>query len=330
MTILVTGAGGFLGRSVVARLLQRGHKVRAMIRPQAVAPAWPNAVEIVRADLRVTEDLMTLLDGVGIVVHLASATSGNEDVQFASTVVGTEKLIDAMALSETRRLVLVSSLVVYDWSRARGSMDEQTPLEDNIYSMGGYTIAKAWQERIVRRAAAAHRWDLTVLRPGFIWGPEHAEIAGMGRHFWRIYLMFGPFTRLPLTHVENCADAVAAAVDNPGAVGEIFNVVDDDSINVWRYVKEFAKRTGQTGLLVPIPYWFGYSLALLAALVSLSLFGKKGKLPSLLTPRRFQAQFKPIRFSNQKLLTLMNWRPPLTFDDCLRVTYDDTWSVDKR
>jgi UDP-glucose 4-epimerase len=324
MTILVTGAGGFLGRAVVARLLQRGHKVRAMIRPRGAVPTWPKTVEIVRADLRAVEDLATLLDGVESVVHLASATSGNEDVQFASTVVGTEKLIDAMVASEVRRLVLVSSLVVYDWSRARGSMDEETPLEENIYSMGGYTIAKAWQERVVRSAAAAHRWDLTVLRPGFIWGPEHAEIAGMGRHFGRFYLMFGPFTRLPLTHVENCADVVATAVDSPGSVGETFNVVDNDSISVWRYVKEYAKRTGQPGWLVPVPYWFGYGLGLVASLVSLSLFGRKGKLPSLLTPRRFQAQFKPIRFSNQKLLTAMNWKPLLTFDDCLRDTYDGT------
>lgn len=329
MTILVTGAGGFLGRAVVARLLRRGHKVRAMIRPHAAVPDWPNEVEVIRADLRVTENLTSLLDGVEIVVHLASATSGNEDVQFASTVMGTEKLIDAMVASKTRRLVLVSSLVVYDWSRVRGSMDEQTPLENSIYSMGGYTIAKVWQERIVHRAAAAHRWDLTVLRPGFIWGPEHAEIAGTGRRLWRLYLMFGPFTRLPLTHVENCADAVVISVDSPEAVGEIFNVVDDDSINVWHYVKEYAKRTGQPGVPVPIPYWFGYSLALLAALVSRCLFGKKGKLPSLLTPRRFQAQFKPIRFSNQKLLTLMSWRAPLTFDDCLTVTYGSTQMADK-
>ncbi len=321
MKILVTGAGGFLGRYVVAQLLQRGHKVRAMVRPMSPAPIWPGDVETFAADLRVADKLEAAFDGIDAVIHLASATSGNEDVQFASTVVGTEKFLEAMARSATRRLILVSSLVVYDWSRARGTMDEQTPLENNIYGMGGYTIAKVWQERIVSRAAKVHGWELTVMRPGFIWGPGHAAIAGMGRHFRRGYLMFGPFTRLPLTHVENCADALVAAVDSPAAAGETFNVVDGDDIRVWRYVKEYAKRTGQPGLMLPLPYWFGYGLAQLAALVSRTLFGKKGRLPSLLTPRRFEAQFKPIRFSNQKLARLMNWKPPLSFDACLRDTY---------
>ena len=111
--------------------------------------------------------------------------------------------------------------------------------------MGAYTIAKAWQERVVARAANAHGFDLTIMRPGFIWGPQHAELAGMGRRFGRTHVMFGPFTRLPLTYVENCADCLAAAVDCPAAIGETFNVIDDDRVRVWRYVKEYARRTGR-------------------------------------------------------------------------------------
>ena len=94
-------------------------------------------------------------------------------------------------------------------------MDEKTPLLGDIYKMGGYTIAKVWQERLVSRAAADASWQLTILRPGFIWGAQHAEIGGMGRIFGRIYLMFGPFTRLPLTHIMNCANSVIAALESP-------------------------------------------------------------------------------------------------------------------
>ena len=321
MKVLVTGAGGFLGRYVVKRLLARGHGVRAMIRPASPAPEWPAEVEIVRADLRVHDDLSAAFAGIDAVIHLAAATSGSEEVQFASSVAATERFLAAMAKSPVRRLILVSSLVVYDWSRALGRLDEETPLLKDIYPMGAYTIAKAWQERVVARAAKAHGFDLTVMRPGFIWGPQHAEIAGMGRRFGRAYVMFGPFTRLPLTYVENCADCLAAAVDCPAAIGEAFNVIDDDHIRVWRYVKEYARRTGRRGLMVPLPYWFGLGLARLAAFVSRRLFGKKGKLPSLLTPSRFEAQFKPVRFSTRKLQTVMNWKPPLSFKECLQETY---------
>jgi nucleoside-diphosphate-sugar epimerase len=321
MKVLVSGGGGFLGHFVVDRLLNRGHEVRAIVRPSSSKPPWPNKVDVFRADLRVQEELVSAFDGVDAVMHLAAATSGNEDMQFASTVVATERFLDAMAKSTVKRLIHVSSLVVYDWSKAKGCMDEMTPLENKPYAMGPYTIAKVWQERVVSRFAKMHSWDLTIVRPGFIWGPGHAQIAGMGRQFGRIYLLFGPFTRLPLCHVDNCADCLATAIENPAASGEIFNIVDSDDIRVWRYAKEYTRRTGQRGFLLPVPYRMGLGVAQLAALTSRGLFGSKGKLPSLLTPRRFESQFKPIRFSNQRVRSILNWTPPLSFEECLDVSF---------
>jgi nucleoside-diphosphate-sugar epimerase len=322
MKMLVSGAGGFLGRSVVDRLLERGHEVRAIVRPSSSKPPWPDTVEVFRADLRVQDGLVSAFDGVDAVLHLAAATSGNEDTQFASTVVATERFLDAMAKSTVKRLIHVSSLVVYDWSKARSCMDEKTPLENNPYAMGGYTIAKIWQERVVSRFAKKHSWDLTIARPGFIWGEGHAQIAGMGRQFGRLYLLFGPFTRLPLSHVDNCADCLVTAIENPAASGEILNIIDGDDVRVWRYAREYARRSGQRGPLLPVPYRVGLGVAQLAALTSRTLFGKKGKLPSLLTPRRFESQFKPIRFSNRKVTSVLDWRPRLSFDQCLDRSFD--------
>jgi UDP-glucose 4-epimerase len=324
MSVLVSGAGGFLGRYVVDRLLKGGHKVRAIIRPAAPDPSWKPDVEVVRADLRAHNNLVTIFDGIEAVLHLAAATNGSEDVQFASSVTATERFLDAMAQSSTKRLLHVSSLVVYDWRRAKRVMDENTPLLSDIYAMGPYTIAKVWQERVVRRYAADNSLSLTILRPGFIWGPQHAEIAGMGRRFGQTSFMFGPFTRLPLCHVVNCADCVVAALENPATIGEIFNVVDGDDVRVLRYTREYARRTGQVKFLFPVPYHVGLGLANLASFTSRALFGEKGKLPSLLMPRRFEAQFKPVRFNNRKLTDLLKWKPPLSFDECLGFTYGDS------
>ncbi|CCE09378.1 putative UDP-glucose 4-epimerase (NAD-dependent epimerase/dehydratase) [Bradyrhizobium sp. STM 3843] len=321
MKVLVSGAGGFLGQSVVNSLVERGHQVRAMVRPAARAPDWPEQVEVFRADLRVHKDLAPAFDGVDAVIHLAAAVTGNEDAQFASTVVATERFLEAMAKSTVKRLVHVSSLVVYDWSRAKSCMDEETPIECAPYTMGGYTIAKIWQERIVERFAQRNSWDITIARPGFIWGDGHEEIAAMGRKFGRLYLMFGPFTRLPLSHVTNCADCLVSALESPTASGQTFNIVDSDDVRVWQYVREYARRTRQPGLLVPLPYHVGLGLAQLAAFTSRKLFGEKGKLPSLLTPRRFESQFKPLRFSNSKIRTKLGWRPRFSFDECLAASY---------
>ena len=321
MKVLVTGAGGFLGRYVVARLLERGYDVRAIIRPSSEVPIWQGNVEVFRADLLVHDDLLSAFGGIDAVIHLAAGTSGSEESQFSSSVIATERFLDAMAQSSTRRLILVSSLVVYDWSRAKGRLDESTPLLADIYGMGAYTIAKIWQERVVKKAAEINGYGLTIMRPGFIWGPQHTTIAGMGRRLKSLYIMFGPFTRLPLTYVENCADCLAATVDSPAAIGNVFNVVDDDSVRVWRYVKEYRKRNRAPGVMIPIPYRVGFGLAKSALFVSRRLFGKKGKLPSLLTPSQFEAQFKPVRFGHSKLTEIMGWKPPLTFQVCLENAY---------
>jgi nucleoside-diphosphate-sugar epimerase len=321
MKVLVSGAAGVLGNYVTDRLLQRGHTVRAIVRPASKMPSWGEKAEIFRADLRVHDNLISAFNDVDTVVHLAAATSGNEDVQFGSSVVATERFLEAMARSSVKRLIHVSSLVVYDWARARGTMDEDTPLLSDPYSMGAYTIAKVWQERVVARFAKDHSWNLTIMRPGFIWGPGRADIAGMGRHFGRVYVMFGPFTRLPLTHVVNCADCLVLAAERPAAIGQTFNVIDGDNIRVWRYVAAYARRSGQRGFMLPVPYPVGYGTARLASLTSRLLFGSKGKLPSLLMPRKFESQFKPIRFSNRKVKDVLGWQPPLTFDQSLSLTY---------
>ena len=132
--------------------------------------------------------------------------------------------------------------------------------------------------------------------------------------------MFGPFTRLPLSHVDNCADCLVAAAERPAAIGETFNVIDGDDIRVWRYAREFL-RSDSRRVPLPLPYFLGFGLARFAALTSKVLFGEKGKLPSLLTPRRFESQFKPLQFSNQKLREKLAWTPPLSFDECLHSTY---------
>ena len=129
MKVLITGANGFLGRHVVGALLARGIEVRAMIRPAVRLDAlgWPSSVEVFRADLRNSCELGRAFEGVDVLLHLAAVVSGGEDAQFAGTVAGTERLLDAMGLSACRRLVLCSSFSVYDYSSTRRILDEGSP-----------------------------------------------------------------------------------------------------------------------------------------------------------------------------------------------------------
>jgi nucleoside-diphosphate-sugar epimerase len=325
MKALVTGANGFLGRKVVAELLRRGHSVRAMVRPATDLSDfdWPDAVEVVRADLRASRNLDAAFDDIDVLIHLAAAVTGGEDAQFAAAVVGTERLLDAMARSKTNRIVLASSFSVYDWRRARGTLDESTPVDASpgLYERDGYAVAKAWQERVVRERAGRHDWALTVLRPGFIWGRGNAYLACLGQRFGPVHLVFGPRTRIPLTHVDACATGFVLAAEDPRAIGETINLVDDDKVRIWTYLGDYIKHHERRGWRVPIPYFAAMTGVRVAHGLSKWIFRGKGKLPSLLVPCRFEARFKPLRYRNRKARDLLGWEFAGIYRDQLERTH---------
>jgi UDP-glucose 4-epimerase len=320
--VLVTGANGFLGRHVVAALLDRGVEVRALVRPATLSDGldWPFSVEVFRADLRSSHELHRAFEGVDVLLHLAAVVSGGEDAQFAGTVVGTERLLSAMATSACRELVLCSTFSVYDYSTVAETLDEDSPLHQvpHLYSRDGYTISKWWQERVARRFAEKHGWELTVLRPGFIWGRGHGYLAALGQRFGRHHLVIGPLTRIPMTHVENCADVFALAAVDARARGQTFNVVDGPGERIWTYLSDHMRGSGQPGWRLPVPYWLANVAVRLAFL---TVFRTATKVPSILIPRRFEARLKPLRFDNRKLRDTLGWTPPMDYRQCLMRTY---------
>lgn len=322
MKIMVTGANGFLGRHVVSALLARGIEVRAMVRPAAPLDrlGWPYQVDVFRADLRTSRELKGAFDGVDGLIHLAAVVSGSDDAQFAGTVVGTERLLDAMAASACRRMVLCSSFSVYDYSSTRQILEENAPLHQlpEVYARDGYTISKWWQERVTRRYAEKHSFELTVLRPGFIWGRDHGYLAALGQQFGRHHLVIGPLTRIPMTHVENCADVFAIAATDPRASGQTLNVVDGPGERIWSYLADYMRGSGQRGLRLPVPYWLALAAVRLA---SITVFRRATKVPSILIPRRFESRLKPLHFENRRLRETLGWTPPLNYQECLARTY---------
>jgi UDP-glucose 4-epimerase len=321
MKALVTGANGFLGRHVVGALRARGIEVRAMVRPAARLEElnWPSSVEVFRADLRTARNLANAFDGVDVLIHLAAQVSGGDE-QFAPTVAGTERLLDAMATTACRRLVLCSSFSVYNYSATRGTLDENSPLHKtpDVYSLDGYTIAKWWQERVTRRYVEKNGWDLTVLRPGFIWGRDHSYMAALGQQFGRHHVVIGPLTRIPMTHVENCADVFALAAADERARGQTLTVVDGLGERVWSDLSDYMGRSGQPGWRIPMPYGLAITMVRLAFA---TVFRRATKVPAILTPRRFEAMLKPLRFENRRLRETLGWTPPLDYKQCLARTY---------
>jgi UDP-glucose 4-epimerase len=240
--------------------------------------------------------------------------------QFQATVLGTERLLHAMRGSDVRRFLLVSSISVYDWKSPRSVLVEESLLEPSMHTRDGYAISKIWQEKLCRRHADAHGLDLVVLRPGFIWGTSREWIDGVGMRLGRHVLVNGPFRRLPLTHVDNCADAVATALESEAACGETFNVFDSEEIRAWRFASDYVRRGGH-GYRIPFPYVVGLLAARVASAVGRLLFGRNAKLPGILVPQRYRARFRSLRFPNARLQRVLGWTPRHGYQESLGRTY---------
>ena len=322
MTVLVTGAGGFLGREVVAALRRRGLQVRALDLPRDTGlppPPRVPGVEELHADLCVSTDLTAACRGIDAVIHLAARMTGDDAAIVGTAVEGTGRLLDAMEQAGVRRLVLASSLSVYDWKAAEGWLDENSPLEPHPETRDGYTTAKLRQERLARDRCGSNGITLTVLRPGVLWGPGREYPSTIGQDAGPIHLLVGAARQLPLVHVENCGDAFASALGDREHGGGTYNVIDDPDITVSRFARDHVRRSRRGGVTIPVPY--GLTKAIAAALFKLAPGPLRRRLPSFMAPVRFQARYKSVRVRGERFRTVHGWSPPFTYDQCLERTF---------
>jgi nucleoside-diphosphate-sugar epimerase len=171
-SVLVTGAAGFIGRHVVARLVDEGAAVRAFAGPEGTPTAGlPESVEIGHGLIEDAALVREQVDQVDVVVHLAGppsvAESFDQVVRYArSHVVGTAVLLDACRAAGVRRLVLVSSAEVY------GETDVIPVHEaDPTVPPSPYGACKLAAEGLVRSLAPASSFDAVLLRPFSVYGP---------------------------------------------------------------------------------------------------------------------------------------------------------------
>ena len=157
---------------------------------------------------------------------------------------------------------------------------------------------------------------MAILRPGFIWGSDHANVPTVHRTVGLFDFVWGINRRLPLTYVENCADCFVATAERQPAGIHCFNVIDSDAVTSWRYAGEYLKRSAQRAVRIPVPFATLSLAAWTADRARALLFGAKGKLPSALMPVRL-ALHRPRRYSTRKLAEELRWSPPLNFEQSL-------------
>jgi len=157
-----------------------------------------------------------------------------------------------------------------------------------------------------------------VLRPGVVFGPDGAHFSTrVGLALPMLFLHLGGDNALPLTFVDNCADAIVHAGSRPEAVGHAFNVVDDAQVTASQWLRLYKKRVRAVrSLRVPYPILVGVS----EAVARYHVFSK-GQLPAIFTPYKTASTWGGNRFDNRKL-TGLGWRPRVSVEDALATTFD--------
>jgi len=297
--VLVTGAGGFIGRHIVQAARARGYDVRAVVRHKdGILEGWTvdNAITPVVCDL--SNDAPNL-DGVDCVIHAAASMAGDDAIQARTTIAATETLLGRiLAQDSPPHLVLVSSISVYDTLPlpVGGVMDEDCALESDPEGRDAYCRAKLAQEAMVQDAVKAGNLAVTILRPGAIYGQGRVWNDHIGVGFGPVLVRFGRRGQVPVCAVTHCADAIVRAVDNAPETGavDVVNVLDDDLPDRARFVR-ILRSGGWPKFVVPLP-WLG--LDGLAVMLE-PVFG--ARLPGLLRRRVLHARLKPLTYSNEKL-----------------------------
>jgi nucleoside-diphosphate-sugar epimerase len=299
-SVLVTGATGFLGRTIAQTLESKAFRVVRGGRlgaGTASKKGWA-AYGAVAANT----DWSWALEDVDRVVHLAgvahlpdNAPQSAIDAIHEVNVRGTERLARCAAQSGVRRFVFVSTALVHE---ARGDdrpITETCPLRP----VGAYARSKLMAEARLKEVAASSGMEYVALRPPLVYGP------GAGGNFGRLHRWVRSGWPLPLGRataprsflgIDNLADAVAVCLEHPAAANQSFLICDDDVSSTAGLVQELGVAMHRRVLNVPVP----------PRLVGAAL-------QSLGRSRDFARLFAPFVLSSAHISSQLSWRPPRTF-----------------
>lgn len=309
LSMLVTGASGFVGRAFCEEAIRRGYRVRAAVRepadfylPGCEATHVPN--------IGPETDWSEALHGCDTVIHLASRVHVMHDVatdplaEFRKVnVEGTERLARSAVARGIKRFVFVSSIKVN--GEATGE-DDRFDGDSLPCPQDPYGVSKFEAEQALRQVAVETGLEVVILRPPLVYG---AAVKG---NFIQMLGVLGKRVPLPLAsvhnrrsllYVGNLVDALITCATHPAAAGRHYLLCDDEDISTPELLRRLGAGMGRPARLFPCPVFL---LRLAGKLV-----GKAAQVDRLIGS---------LRVDNGKIRQELDWIPPHTSQQGLRVT----------
>lgn len=299
--ILVTGASGFIGRSVCERLSAEGN-IKAQYRNINISRALPG-VEMVRGELSADFDWRDSLKGVGVIVHCAARAhvlaqiSSDPLSQFREVnTYGTLNLARQAALSGVKHFIFLSSLAVNGASSGDGIFSAESPPNPST----PYAISKYEAELGLWKISRETGMSLTILRPPLVYGP-----GAPGKFGLLVRCINGrlplPFATLrdkrSFVFLENLVDLIIHCINHPKAFNQLFLVSDDRDVSVNQLIRKIGDDLSRPAILFPVPAFFLNMVA--------HIFGRSKDIQQLLGP---------LLVNMEKTKSILNWKPPFNID----------------
>lgn len=251
--ILVTGATGFVGRSLLSELERRGCSAIPVVR-RAIGLTH----EVVLPDIHALTDWREALVNCHAVVHLAARVHVMHDAAAdplalyrATNTDATLNLARQAAQAGVKRFVFISTIKVNGEGRDAPYRETDTPAPEDAYA-----ISKWEAERGLWQIAQETGLEVVVLRPPLVYGP------GVKANFRRLLdavargwpLPLGAIrNRRSLLYLGNFVDAIQVCVEHPAAAGKTFLVDDGEQVSTPELVRAVARAMGRPARLLPVP-----------------------------------------------------------------------------
>jgi len=310
MRVLLTGASGFVGRALQARLLADGvHELRCAQRQLPASPV-AGADFCLAPSLGADADWSEALVGVDAVIHCAArvhvmneqATDPLAEFRRAN-VEGTLRLARQAVEAGVRRFVFVSSIKVNGEQTRPG---ETFGADDEPQACDPYGISKREAEEGLLALGAETGLEVVIVRPPLIYGPGvKANFLSMLRWLNRgVPLPFGAINnRRSLVALDNLVDLLVLCLSHPQASGQRFLVSDGEDLSTTELLRRLGLALGRPARLLPVPQAWIEGGAKLLGRQSLS-----------------QRLCGSLQVNIDKTRERLGWTPPLTVDQALART----------
>ncbi|MGF1580223.1 MAG: NAD-dependent epimerase/dehydratase family protein [Gemmataceae bacterium] len=283
MKALVTGGGGFLGKAIVHRLVNRGDSVRSFSRG-SYPELTEMGVEHVQGDIADKDAVSSAVAGCDLVFHVAAKPGISVRYQdfYVPNVVGTDKVLAACREHRVRRLVYTSSpSVVFDGTDMEG-VDESVPYPKS--HIAPYPATKAIAEQMVL-AANCSELATVALRPHLIWGPgdNHLVPRLLDRARSGRLRRIGKTNKLiDAVYIDNAADSHILAADRltPGSsiAGKAYFISQGEPVPIWDLINDILATVDLPPVTKVVPLKVAYTVGWLLESVYWSV-GSRGEPP---------------------------------------------------